>query len=151
MAKLRENFWAELIFTEEKIRSLCEEWLNYLGTLYFAFDPSKGPQSPPSLIWPGDTQNLISDSHIVIVLILSAPNLPFQEESLLPCPPAPTHTFCLVTEHCLSFFHTREQPCLRCSAPPSLSDTLPVIHRLILCHTVPSTPRQFVTPSSRLP
>lgn len=89
MAKLRKDFWAELIFTEEKIRSLCEEWLNYLGTLYFAADPLKGPQSPPSLSWPGDTQKLICDFHIVIVLILSAPNLPFQEESLLPCPPGP--------------------------------------------------------------
>lgn len=146
MAKLRKDFWAELIFAEEKIRSLCEEWLNYLGTLYFAAAPSKGLQSLPSLIWPKDTQNLISDFHIVRVLILSAPICLYS-----PSRPAPTHNFCLVTQHCLSFFHTWEQPCLRCGAPPSLSDTLPVIHRLILCHTVPSTPRQFVTPSSRLP
>lgn len=44
-------------------------------------------------------------------------------------PSAPTHTFCRVTQHCCHSFTLESCLYLHCSAPLSLSDTLPVIHK----------------------
>lgn len=86
----------------------------------------EGAQFPPALVLPGGTLNLISDLHTGGALILPAPNPPFQGASLLPLPPL-TASACLYNTACHS--STLEScPCPEYSAPPSPSDTLPVIH-----------------------
>lgn len=131
-AKPREGIWAELIFKEEKIRSLCKECLNYLGSLYFAAAPLEGPRSFLALVLPEGVPNLI---HCQPLICLSR---------------RPLYSLCL-NSRLLPSSHLRAA--YTCTAVPHL---LYLTHfqsftRLILCHTVPSTPRQFVTPSLRLP
>lgn len=132
-----------------KIRILCKEWLNYLDALNFAAAPLQGPWFPLSPVSPGGTWirylTLMQEEvwHHQLSGPCTFPRCPFT-----PSDPHPHSAWF----HCNACHLSTLESCLslECSGPLSLTCSLSLTKR-ILCHIVPSTPWQFVTPSSRLP
>lgn len=133
----------------EKIRILCKEWLSYLDALNFVAAPLQGPwfspfpcltrRQPESDTRPSHRRKCDTISCQALVLFRDAP-FPPPDPRPYPAWSHCTACHCSTLEGCLS---------LECSGPLSLTCSQSLT-KLILCHVIPSTPWQFVTPSSRL-